>query len=650
MMGTATASPDPPRTARRSCNRVHRLNRTPIALAAVLLTAGLHLNGQDEPSVQPDSEYTADQVLAMDRVDKLSELLLGMPRTPAVVSALSELGDITCRHDKDLGVRVFEKAYAVSAGMAFNLDEDSSLLLLSTLVSRASNCHPEFSNRSIIGRKGLPKLKARARLTATLDAVRTNPAAAAGFAHDVVETLSDLDTGGHTSFASALTKLRQERPAEADAVFRQALRKVTSSGSVAELFALGNYVFGPRETPSIGPGAIVRIAGVGEGAVYAFSTTRPGIPDALANLYIASSGAALARLGALGQDDLVAFGLTKQLESWAKSHASHQVPALASLLGEQQARLDHAQRGEGIRRRLSGKPSPGFEERIESAPDEPTKGWLRFLSANYKIMNGHLEEARQAVAELEDEIRLPLLNIIALKEVQETIGEGDLEAARIGFSTLNDKLHLILASLSLASAHWSLTDESGNRLSKDAQAAADAIQLAGSATAQLPDEIRPKIRVAIAGALVLIGRIEESLATLELAVQEFNTAQEAEKSPDEPLSVRVYDSGAVIAWVTRENQGRAIRLLPPREPISNFAGAVLQLAKSPEPDFDRLEGIVARVVNPGMRTDGLMAIAEGALAGAFRPASEPLTEPGNSDEPDKHTPVAATIYDQEAPD
>ena len=340
--------------------------------------------------------------------------------------------------------------------------------------------------------------------------MRTNPAAAAGFARDVVETLSDLDTRGHQSFAAALMRLRIERPAEADAVFQQALRKVTSSGSVAGLFALGNYVFGPGENP-LGPRAIQYLVAVGEGTVFGFSTTRPGIPDKLANLYIASSSAALARLGALGQEDLFAFGLTKQLESWAKSHAPHQLPALSSLLGDQQARLDQAQSLSGqverIRRKLSGK-SVGIEERIDSAPDEPTKARLRFLSAYYKIRNGDLEEARKVVAELEDEIRPPLLDIIALKEVQKTIGEGDLEAARLGLSTLNDKLHLVLAALSLASAHWNLSDESGNRLEKDSQAAADAIQLAGSATAQIPGDIRPKVRVAIAGALALTGRIE----------------------------------------------------------------------------------------------------------------------------------------------
>ena len=633
---------------------MHALRRAPISIATVVLAGGLHLNGLEQSSVQPDSEYTEGQTQAMDRVEKLSELLLGMPWTPAVVNALSQLGDVACQHDKELGIRVFEKAYAVSAGMAVDLDEESSLLLLSRLVSRASNCHPEFSSRSPTGRENSPKLRARARLRATFDAVRTNTEGAAGFAHDVAEAYSELNAVQQRQFTSTLLRLRQERPAEADAVFRHALRKVTSSGSVAELFALGNYVFGPGETSPLGPGAIMHLAGVGEGTVFGFSATRPGVPDELASLYIASSSAALASRGALGQEDPLAFGLTKQLESWAKSHAPHQVPALASLLGEQQARLARSQSLSGhverIRRSLSRGPQPGFEERIETAPDEPTKGRIRFAAAHLNILTGRLEEARQAVAELEDEIRLPLLDIIALKEVQKAIGEDDLEAARLGLSTLNDKLHLVLASLSLASAHWNLSDESGNRLAKDAQAAADAIQLAGSATAQLPDEIRPRIRVAIAGALALIGRIEESLAALELAVQEFNAAQEPEEGPAEPLSVRVYDSGSVSSTVTRDNQHRSIGLLPPREPISNFAGAVFQLSKSPEADFDRLDGIVARVVNLQVRTDGLVAIAEGALAGAFHPASEPLTEPGNSDEPDRHAPASSSADDQEAPE
>ncbi len=521
-------------------------------------------------------------------------------------------------------------------------------------MSRASNCHPAFSSRSPTGREDSPRLLARGRLSATLEAVGTNPAAAAGFAHDVAETLSDLDAREQHLFAPVLMNLREERPAEADAVFRHALRKVTSSGSVAELFALGNYVFGPGESPHYPPDAIQFLDAVGEGTVFGFSATRPGIPDELASHYIASSTAALARLGALGQEDILAFGLTRQLESWAKSHAPHQVSALSSLLGDQQARLDQTQslsvHADRIRRKLSGKPSASLEERIDSAPDEPTKARLRFYSAYLKILNGHLEEARKVVAELEDEIRSPLLDVIALKEIHETIGEGDLEAARLGLSTLNDKLHLVLAALSLAFAHWNLSDESGNRLERDTQAAADAIQLADSATAQVPDEIRPKVRVAIAGALALTERFEESLAALDLAVQEFNTAQKAEKNPDEPLSVTVSDTGAVYATVTRDNRSRGFNLLPRPKRISNFAGAVLQISKSPEPELDRLEGIVTRAVNPRMRTSGLVAIAEGALASAFRSEREPLTEPGDSDEPNGETPESSSVDDEEAPD
>ena len=198
---------DPARTALRARSKMHSLRPAPIALAAVMFAGGLHLNGQDEPSEHPDSEHTVCQAQAIDRVDKLSELLLGMPRTPAVVNTLSRLGNVACRHDKDLGIRVFEKAYSVAAGLNFDLSEESSVILLSTLVSRASNCHPEFGVRSPTGREDLPKLQPRARLSTTWDAVRTNPAAASRFAHDVAETFSDLNTWGQHSFVSALTSL-----------------------------------------------------------------------------------------------------------------------------------------------------------------------------------------------------------------------------------------------------------------------------------------------------------------------------------------------------------------------------------------------------------------------------------------------------------
>ena len=616
-----------------------------------MLATGLQLTGQDEPSIQPESTYTEAQAQAIDRVDKLSELLLAMPWEPTVVGSLSRLGDVACQHDKELGIRVFETAYSVAAGLDLDLDEESSVHLLSSLLSRASNCHPEFSSRSPTGREDLRRLKPRASLSTTWDAVRTNPAAAAGFAHDVADTFSNLDTWGQRSFVSALTSLRQERPAEADAVFQHALRGVTSSGSVAELFALGNYVFGPPEAE---PGSdVVHVMPMPEGTLFGLVETRPGVSEELANLYVASSRTALARQAALAQEDTLAYGLTKQLESWAKSHAPDQVPTLASLLGDQRARLAQTQGFSDLERRIqsfSGDSRIDFEQEIESAPDESTKARLRFHLAYIKISRGDLEVAREIVAELEDQIRAPLLDIIALKEVRRAIREDDLEAARLGLSTLNDKLHLVLAALSLASAHWKLMDDSGNRLEKDSQAAADAIQLAGGATAKIPGDTRPKIRVAIAGALALTERFEESLAALELAVQEFNTAQEPGRSLNEPLSVRVSDSGDVYATVTRENSPRTFNLLRPEGRISNFAGAVLQLLRSPEPDVDRLEGIVTRVANPRLRTSGLLAIAEGVLANAFHPASDPLTEPGNGDEPFEETPASPSADDQEALD
>ena len=628
---------------------MRRLRPRSLVLATALFAGGVHLNGQEQQADPPEREYTDNQEEAIDRVDQLSERLWGMPWNGGVVNALSRLGTAACQHDKDLGIRVFEKAYWVAAGIDFDLNEESSILVLSSLAQAASRCHPEFRLRSPTGHGDLPKPRAWTSLRAMLTAAKTNPAAAFGFTQDLAETFSDLDNFGQLGLVSTLTKLRQQRPSEADTVFLHALLNVTASGSVPGLFTLRSYVFGPL---GVEPGSdAVRVPPVlSEGDVYGFSETRPGIPSELASLFLASSSEILAREAALPRDRLLAFGLTKQLALWSDSHAPNQAPIFASLLSAQRAALDQDQHQPVLKARVqssSGNPAIGLEEEIESAPDEPTKAKLRFNLASARIREGDLEGAREIVAELEDEIRRPLLEIIALEEIRKAITEGDLEAARLGLSTLSNKLHLVLAALSLSSAHWDLSEGSGDR---HGQAALEAIHLANSVTAQIPEHIRPNLRLAIAGGLALTEQFEESMAALELAVQEFNTARERETRPDGALSVSVSAPGTVLATITRGERSKVFSLLSSRERITNFSGVVLQLSTAPEPDFDRLEGIVAGTVDPRFRTGGLVAIAEGALATAFRPGQEPSRELKDQDRPSDAAPRLPSIDDQELPD
>ena len=631
---------------------MHQLRSGSFGIAALVFAGNLHLGGQAQPADPPEREYTNEQEEAIERVDQLSERLRGMPWTGGVVSALSRLGTAACQHDKDLGIRVFERAYWVAAGTDFDLNEESSILVLSTLAQAASRCHPEFKLRSPTGHGEVPKPKAWTSLRATLSAARTNPAAAVGFARDLAESYSDLDNFGQLALVSTLTRLRQERPAEADAVFRHALLNVATAGSVPGLFTLGNYVFGPR---GIEPGsdAVTVTPFLSEGNVYGFSETRPGIPEKLANLYLASSTEILARKAVLRGDGLLAFGLTRQLASWSETHAPTQAPILAGLLGVQRERLEQDQRMPTLEARVqsfSGRPSGGLEEEIESAPDEPTKNRLRFDLASARIREGDLDGAREVVAELEDEIRGPLLDVIALAEVGESIREGDLEAARLGLSTLSDQLHLALAALSLSSAHWDLADGSGNRFDQDRQAALEAIHLANGVTAQIPEHIRPNLRLAIAGGLALTCEFEEAMAALELAVQEFNTAREREAGRDGALSVSVSATGRVLATITRGGRSNVFSLLPSPERITNFPGVVLQFSTSPEPNFDRLEGIVTRTIDPRFRIGGLVAIAEGTLTTAFLRARE--RSRGSSDQNDSYrdAPSSPATDDQGPPD
>ena len=251
-------------------------------------------------------------------------------------------------------------------------------------------CHPDFVHQSLTRSGDSSRLNAQASLYATLDAVRTDPSAAGGFAMSVAESLSDLDAQGKHLFAKALISLRQQQPSATDAVFQHVLRKVVASGSVPDLFALGNYIFGPTKEEGIGSQGIL-VSSVPGGRIYAFSEARPGVPSELASVYIASASEIFAGKGASEDENAVAFALTKQLESWARSNAPEQTPILKSLLSEQRARMAQDEGQSALEDRLQRISRPFFgsaEERFESAPDEATKAGLRFYLVALRIKTG----------------------------------------------------------------------------------------------------------------------------------------------------------------------------------------------------------------------------------------------------------------------
>lgn len=601
-----------------------------IAIVAALCAVVPEVRGQDPPPEPSDSRLTRPQEMAIARVDDLSIRLSGMPWGLGVVSALSRLGSVACRYDQELGIRVFEKGYSVATGLDLDLNEESSVYVLSDLTAESSKCQPEFGFRSPIDGEESSQIEALASLDATLASVKTSPSSAIDFARNVAENFSSLEEHQQVALVSSLLQVRQELPSEADAVFQRALLQVASSGSLGDLFALGNYIFGPRWEDSdlvIFDGAppldAVEVIPMAEGTVYSLSETRPGIPSDLAQLYVASSSEIVTRRAALSNGDAMAFALTSQLAAWAQSNAPLEAPVLAELLTVQRAQLADRGRLSTLQSDLEPltEPREDFETMLDSAPDELTKASLRFNFACFRIQTGDLEGAREFVAELEDDVRQPLLDIIDLKEMIATIESGDLEAAHLGLSKLRDDLYLALAALHLASAHWNRSEKSGHESDADVRAASEAIQLARVATARVTAHVRSNVRLAIAQRLALTERFDDSLQTLELAIQEFNTAQRAGQEPDgEPSasgSVTMSSSGQFYTNVIRNEVPRHFRLLPLETPTASFGDVVGQLSVSPETDLDRLEGVVARTVNSQMQAMGLVAVAEGHLARAF---------------------------------
>ena len=287
-------------------------------LLAVLLAWSPPLQGQEPDVDGSGSGYTDEQSDAIDRVDELVGRLQAMKWGLEVVKALSTLGDAACPHNQELGVRAFETAYSVVAGLDFGLEDDRSMRTLSQLAAAAPRCHPSFRDRPLTRHVPAAELRARGLLDATWESVETDPHEAAEFARGVANEVHNLPEHSQVEFVRGLRKLRQQLPADADGVFRNALSSAAAAGTTRDLFALGNYVLGPIPGPEVGEAKTTLSDGISSG--YLLSATRPGLPRELISHYVGTAIEMLLTRGTPTRLDAESLALATQLASWAETN------------------------------------------------------------------------------------------------------------------------------------------------------------------------------------------------------------------------------------------------------------------------------------------------------------------------------------------
>lgn len=82
----------------------------------------------------------------------------------------------------------------------------------------------------------------------------------------------------------------------------------------------------------------------------------------------------------------------------------------------------------------------------------------------------------------------------------------------------------------------------------------------------------------MARVLTLAEKPDESLLTLEFAVQECYAGEDHERRPNETLSAPAYERGEMEAEITLKGRSQSFLFLPPNLLGTNFCGAVRQLS------------------------------------------------------------------------
>lgn len=589
-------------------------------LLALLLAWSLHMQGQEPDVDGSGSGYTDEQSDAIDRVDELVGRIQSMPWGPEVVEALSTLGTAACPHNQELGVRVFETAYSVVAGLDFDLDDDWSMRALSQLAAAAPNCDPSFRERPLTAQMSAAELRTQGLLDATSDSVATDPQKATEFARGVASQVHTLPSMRQRSFLGALRRLRQQRPADADALFRNALSSVAAAGTTWDLFTLGNYVFGADSAPERG----AAMASVPGGSAYLFAVARSGLPKELVSEYVGTAIQMLLTRGTPTTLDGESIALATQLSWWSKTNAPEHSPTLDSLLAAQPDLLGIGEILSDFRSHVELMDSvPSLEEELASAIDETSKSRLRFQLCMNRIRNGKFSQAEDLLDDLKPELRRTLRDFIRLQRASEMIATDSLEAATIEVAGLKDSLHQVLGGLSLASAYWSRSIDATNGSEEDREAADRALRPAIGAAEGVPDHLRPHARIAVSAVLAKCDQGEEALRVLELALQELGTDQSRDQTEEESLvSVTVGPGGGFGVKITDGHTAVHQYLHPRNLSDANFEQAIHRLSLSPEMDLDRLDAVASMAVHPRMRAGGLVAIAAGALANAFNAEPE----------------------------
>ena len=603
---------------------VQRLPKVLGTLAAALLMWSPYAQGQESDSDDSDRACTDEQSDAIDRVDELMGQLQAMPWGPDVVSSIAALGATACNYDQELGVRVFETAYSVVAESDFDLEDEWAMDTLSRLATAASRCEPSFRDRAVIRDVPAPELRAREHLDAIFENVETDPDEAAKFAHGVASQVHALPGQSQLAFLEGLWKLRKQLPADADRIFRDALSVAAKSGTTADLYTLGNYVFGPDAT---GAGAVAEMP-LAEGTAYLFSEVRPGFPNELATQYVGTATDIFLKRGTPIGQDAESFALATQLAWWAETNAPELASALESLLASQTDSIANRSHLAELRELLVPVPVEGgdflssLESEIESAVDERTKSSLRFMLCINRIRLGELSRAEKLLGHMRPGVRRVLRNIIELKRTTEAIANDNLDDATARVAGLKDSLHQVLGALTLASAYWAKSRDAENGSAEDRDAADRALKVATGTAEMVPENVRPHARIAVAAVLARCDQPEDALHLLELGLQELNTDRPHEETEESVLSIRPYLSGGFTAEITHDGDTRELGLRPPSLRGANFETAIYHLSLSPEIDLDQLHATASKAIDVRLRAEGLVAIAQGALSRAFSTKAE----------------------------
>jgi hypothetical protein len=582
-----------------------------VLLATAALTHSVRLLAEDRTEAQQD---------ALNNAMTLASEFEGLDDLATSILSLSTLGGTVCTYDRPSGTQILARAHEA---LQRPRESKAPPRLQGEVLAQASRCNQQLAEQ-IRSDIASTEHGTDASLAAARKHLADDPTLAADMMQSVADSFPSLSEAGVNRFLSSLSELRYTSETTADQLFSRSLQRSAAIGSLTDVFALGNYLFGPTETA----GNAIGIMPLADGTAYVFNAMRPDANPALISTYLDTAARILNAPFDPDQQLALRYALSSQLLNLSSQYAPQFSQTIDLAVQSDSTALTTLGRFQNLSARLGSLNSTYFrklESELQSTASSDRRAELVLILFASRIYERKYDDLGDLLNYLEPKSRSLLTTLVEFYRTLSTLTDAESQEALTLSDAFPPGVHRLLLDLEiLALSLRGRPPDRRHDLYVNETFLADLFFRVTATLDTVPISVRPNLRAIYAQSLLMVGERDQAYRSAQQVVLDFNASRQQEtrvnRSKAEPLRLTATDN-ALIETITLGSAMRSFRLDAPTAPSGHIPALVAALAAS-RVSYQDMAALIDPIVDDSTRSLCEAAAIDAELRSAFSQRSE----------------------------